>query len=113
MVIIFQNEKVRNFLIKHGEVVTFRAKKRKQVGYDWMTDKRGGKKLYNVEIDYIGEVNPTTDLDEADIKWSGFDTLKEWWDAIRELNKGWLPLGHLYHVELYLSQEEAIERGIA
>lgn len=98
MVIIFQSEKVRNFLLDKGEVVTFRKNKRKKVGKDWMTDKRGGKKLGDVDIDYLGKRDPTTDLDSIDIAYSGFRTLEEWLNTIRSLNKGQLPLGHLYHV---------------
>ena len=113
MVISFQNEKVRKFLIEHGEVFTFRKKERKNIGYDWMNEGRGKPKLFNVNIEYAGFKTSIWELDPY-LELSGFDTLEEWWDTLRELNNGKLPFtGHLYHVELYLSQEEAIEMGIA
>ena len=99
MVIIFQNEKARRHLLEEGFVVTFRKNKRKGVNLnDWMTDKRGGKKIADVKIfEMCGcDVGFLKSL----VKWSGFRSHEEWKTEIGVLNKeetkdysiGWLYL---------------------
>lgn len=106
MVIIFQNEKARTRLLEEGFVITFRKNKRKGVVLtDWMTDKRGGKKIVDVKVWTMHEHKQHQDF--ADFwnmliglhKWSGFDTSSEWLKAIKELNKEKTPhLGYFYLV---------------
>lgn len=57
MVMIFANEKVREYLLEHGLVYTFRTHHKKtddgirpQVGRDWATDRRTGKKIADIQI---------------------------------------------------------------
>ena len=88
MVMIFRCRKVLNFLLKRGEVVIFRLHKRKE-GKDWITHKRGGKKIAEVEIVLLEEIeNPSWHATKFQkyVDKSGFDSVKEWWDAIIELN---------------------------
>ena len=78
---IFSSEKAREFLLKNGLVYTYRMKQRKQIGDDWMTDKRGGHKITDIlvypgsfvvsEIQLLGYVNQ-----------SGFSSLRDWLNEI-------------------------------
>ena len=99
MVIIFQSKKARAHLLQKCVVFTFRAHRRKKLGKDWMTDRRGGFKITDVSIEEEGCFNPL-DLGPY-VDFSGFTTLEEWLKEIRRLNKGKLPRkGWLYRVSL-------------
>ena len=101
MVIIFNCEKPRRQLLEKGEVITFRRKERRRLGKDWMTDKRGGRKLCDVFIEQIYFI-PTKSTMRGflwgSLDKSGFDTIDEWLIEIekinkkQELTKGWLYL---------------------
>ena len=84
-----------------GEVITFRLKERKVVGFDWATDKRGGKKLFDVLVEEeMGDIAPI-DLEDY-VEKSGFKTLKEWISEIKRLHKcGANTKGFLYWVVAY------------
>ena len=56
MVVIFQSEKARRFLLENGVVFTFRSKRRKKLGEDWITDRRGGHKIADALVEEEGEV---------------------------------------------------------
>jgi len=111
MVMIFKEEKPLKHLFTHGRVYTFRTTLRKglkaklpglQLSYmdDWITWKRGGKKLINVRIYLIRKVERLLFLD-AEIKDSGYASKKEWIDAIKRLNKGKdCTVGYLYMVTI-------------
>ena len=97
MVMIFQSKKPRKQLLEKGHVVSFRVNRRKHVGNDWATDKRGGKKICNTfieEIDYIEKLDKLSPFREE----SGFDNLEEWTNEIRKLNKHHMVSGWLYKV---------------
>lgn len=98
MVIIFKNKKARDFLLRKGFVYTLRPK-RKRVGRDWLTDKRGGKKIAEVKIEFIKMITKDNieDLKEY-APYSGFESLDEWLKEAYKLN-GSLPLA-LYRVIL-------------
>lgn len=99
MVMIFEGEKARNFLLRNGAVYTFRVKRRKKVGKDWITDRRGGRKIAEVLIEEVGEFAPTGLTPYVGL--SGFNSLEEWTAEIRRLNDGKLPeKGWLYMVVL-------------
>jgi hypothetical protein len=99
MVIIFQSEKARDFLLFWGWVFTFRTRKRKKLGRDWMTDRRGGKKIVDVWVLYWAKVH-ISKLTRQHVKYSGFETKKEWLEEIKRLNHGILPeVGYVYKVE--------------
>lgn len=97
----FQSSKARAFLLRTGFVYTFRKKKRKkEMGRDWISEKRGGKKIANVFILKIKEINDMDDL-ERYVPQTGFDSLKEWKDEITNMNGGKLPnSGYLYLVQI-------------
>ena len=85
---LFKSKKALEFLLKQGEVVTFRLHKRRE-GKDWVTNKRGGKKIVEVEIVLLEEIeNPSWRATKFQkyVDKSGFNSLKEWWDAIIEVN---------------------------
>lgn len=97
MVMIFNSEKARGSLLENGVVFTFRARRRKRVGDDWITDKRGHPKIADVFIEEVGNVDPYAL--GVSVEYSGFESLKEWFDEIKRLNKGTLPQkGWLYKV---------------
>jgi len=103
MVIIFSNEYAREYLLEYGIVYSFRkGPVRKQLGKDWMTDRRGGKKISDVYIEAIEEIEPGmlyTKLTPY-YKQSGFYSADEWITIIASLNKWELPVGWLYKVIL-------------
>jgi hypothetical protein len=96
---IIRSKKAKDFLFKNGEVYIFRSKQRNSIGKDWITDKRGGNKLSNMQIKEIGFVSVYLLGDYVNL--SGFKILPEWHKEIRKLNKGMLnPFGWLYKVTL-------------
>jgi len=102
MVMIFQSEEARRFLLENGVVFTFRAKRRKNLGNDWITDRRGGHKVVDVFVEEEGRFKPS-DLGLY-VEYSGFSSLQEWIEEIKKLNKGKLPAeGWLYKVSLQLA----------
>ncbi|MBA7690388.1 hypothetical protein ES703_98914 [subsurface metagenome] len=103
MVIIFENEKARNHLLKESFVFTFRKKKRKRTGNDWMTNMRGGFKVADVDIEEIGCWTGMAWLSilKSFVEHSGFSTEGEWLVEIVKLNKGLMPKkGWIYGVRL-------------
>lgn len=94
MVMIFQNPKARNQLLENGIVYTFRTKPH-SLGKDWATDKRGGKKIADINIErmemisggYLIRDNTLRPLLLKYLKESGFDTISEWINVIKILNK--------------------------
>ena len=98
MVMIFSSEKAREQLRTMGEVVTFRVKESKVLGDDWATDKRGGKKLFEIYVDIQEENIAPCELGDY-VENSGFKTLKEWVAEIKHLhNCGEEVKGFLYYV---------------
>ena len=99
MVMIFQSEKARRFLLENGVVFTFRAKRRKKLGRDWITDRRGGRKNSRHPSGGRGKVQASRS--GLYVEYSGFSTLEEWIGEIKKLNGGRLPSGGwLYKVTL-------------
>jgi len=85
---IFSSEKALNHLMEHGRVVTFRLRMR-GVGYDWITDRRGGSKIADVKITLIEEVDNPSERATVFLQYlkdSGFSSVGEWWDEITRLN---------------------------
>ncbi|MBC8225340.1 hypothetical protein H8E65_12180 [Candidatus Bathyarchaeota archaeon] len=109
MVIIFQNRQVREHLLEHGKVYTYRKgfEKRKRIGRDWATDRRCGKKIADVDIMVISAItreNLIRVLSQGDdegsfYEQSGLGTVENWVQAIKDLNRGEGPeYGWLYRV---------------
>jgi len=107
---IFQSEKARRFLLENGVVFTFRAKRRKKLGEDWITDRRGGRKIADILVEEEGKFKPQ-DLGLY-VKYSGFSTLEEWIEEIKRLNGGRLPAeGRLYKVTFLSASMDARSGG--
>ena len=110
MVIIFQNRQVREYLLEHGKVYTYRKgfERRKRVGRDWATDRRCGKKIADVDImvvsSRISRENILEALSQGDddgpfYGQSGLSTVETWVQTIKDLNRGEVPeYGWLYRV---------------
>jgi len=93
-----------------GEVVTFRLKEMKVLGDDWVTDRRGGKKLYDVFVD-IEEANIIPADLGGYVENSGFKSLKEWINEIKQIHKcDEQTKGFLYYVCLQRKEEENEKR---
>jgi len=98
MVMIFNSEKAREQLRTMGEVVTFRLKERKVLGKDWVANKRGGKKIFEIFVDIEAKHITPCELEDY-VENSGFETLKEWIAEINRLHKcGEGTKGFLYYV---------------
>lgn len=96
--IIFANSTARNQLQDHGTVVTFRASDR-TTGDTWWRKSRLGTKEGDVTVKQIAVVNPSVDKElEPYVSLSGFGSVQEWQQTIRELH-GSIPCkGRLYRV---------------
>jgi len=107
MVIVFSSSKPRKHLLENGQVYTVRTKKRKEKMFkpskDWLTDRRGGRKIADVLVEYWLPVR-REELElllQRYVKKSGFLTVNEWIQEIKRLAKGKLPpVLHLYRVLL-------------
>lgn len=90
-------------MLEKGEVFTFRTKKRKRVGNDWMNDGRGKRKIADVFIEEIERIEmgfPFALRLDLYVDKSGFRDVHEWLNEIRELN-GDIPCdGWIYKVRL-------------
>jgi|CryGeyStandDraft_6_1057127.scaffolds.fasta_scaffold318686_1 hypothetical protein len=97
MVMLFMDENARKQLLEKGEVVTFRQYAHGE-GRDWATDRRRGKKICDIDVKLLGEVNKIADLSPYVDK-SGFISLWDWVVAIRKfIGKGEFK-GYLFHVK--------------
>jgi hypothetical protein len=97
MVMIFADENARRQLLEKGVVYTLRVRKHKE-GRDWITDKRGGRKICDVKVEFVEGIR----LSEQLIKYvgeSGFEHIWDWCEAIRRLNPKMKKIeGYLYKV---------------
>jgi len=120
MVTIFAYKQVLDYLLEHGFVVTFRDHPLKdnngndifRKGFGWITNRRGGKKIADVEIIWQNDYhNVGLSKEENTLDWkkvlgeyieeSSFKTVDEWIEVIKKLNKGKIPArGYLYRVEI-------------
>lgn len=85
---IFSSKKALDHLMKYGRVVTFRIRERKE-GYDWITDRRGGRKIADVKVKLIDVIEEPSNRATVFLKYlrdSGFNSVGEWWDEIVNLN---------------------------
>jgi len=98
LVIYFKNRKARNHLLKRGVVYTLRSYLRR-TGRDWMTNKRGNKRVCNVEVSLIRVVSKDS-LEELReyVPLSGFSSLEEWIRSFLELYNTLPDTLYLYRV---------------
>lgn len=116
MVMIFNHPRVRAYLLEHGLVYTYRKHHKKtadgvrlQIGDDWATDRRCGKKKVDV---HITPMEPIDCLNMGRVltkyaRESGFylghgrvdDAVSEWARAINSLNPKESTRGWIYKVE--------------
>jgi hypothetical protein len=95
--VIFQSRKALDHLLRHGAIFTFRVCKIK-TGKDWVTDRRGGRKIADVVVEEEGEFAPSNL--GLYVEYSGFRALGEWTEEICRLNKRLPEKGWLYKVTL-------------
>jgi len=85
MVMIFQSDRVRKFLLEKGYVYTVRRRRHIEFGRDWATDRRGGRKIADISVTKF-DVIPRQGLLkclEPLVPDSGFNTVTEWVEEIR------------------------------
>jgi len=117
MVMIFNHPRVRGYLLENGLVYTFRKHHKKtpdgirpQIGKDWATDKRCGKKIADVKITPVVPID-CLNMGQVLTKYareSGFyvghgrvdDAVNEWTRAINSLNPDEPTQGWIYRVEI-------------
>ena len=106
MVITFMDQLPRNYLIKHGEVYTFRRNKRKRTGKTWAAKGRGKPKFADVHITLIEVIERLPEL-KPFVNKSGFASFEDWINAIDVLNPRLInsnnakdPWGFLYYVRV-------------
>jgi len=117
MVMIFNYKIVRDFLLEHGVVYTFRSHHKKtadgirlQIGRDWATDRRTGKKIADINVT---PVIPIDCLNMGKVlsryaRESGFyighgridEAVSDWARAINSLNPKSPTAGWIYRVEV-------------
>jgi len=127
MVMIFGHPKVREYLLEHGLVYTYRKNHKKtadgirpQTGRDWATDRRLGKKIADIYITPVEHIDCpiNTNLLRKYARESGFYTgeapygsfytglgpidlaVSEWSIAIKSLNPKSPSNGWIYRVEV-------------
>ena len=118
MVMIFSHPLVREFLVDHGVVYTYRKHHKKtadgvrpQVGKDWATDRRTGKKIADIYITVMESID-SLNMGRVLTKYareSGFyrgfgrvdDAVDEWARAINLLNPDGPTQGWIYKVVLW------------
>ncbi len=96
--VIFSDETARAQLQEHGEVVTFRTSYR-TTGTTWWRKSRTGVKQGNCRITLLKSdvAMSETNIFDAFVEYSGFDSVSEWQTRIQELNDD-VESGHLYYV---------------
>lgn len=116
---IFAHPRVRAHLLEKGIVYSFRKDHpktsdgvRKQIGDDWATDKRGGKKIADIHITPVDRLDSPPDIQilAKYARESGFypssipgktdSAMSAWVHAIKELNKDKPIHGWIYKVEV-------------
>ena len=105
MVMIFAVDKARRQLLEKGRVFTFRDHIHK-VGFDWATDKRGGKKICNISITLAANPIPTVEQLAPYTQYNGFETTEEWVDIIKGLHGNTRSAGYLYRVDIIGHQSQ-------
>jgi len=111
MVILFQSERALKHLLEHGFVYTVRLRKRKKDEcYDWVTDRRGGRKIADVYVCLVGGCGSTLESWKLNLwAWvdhSGFKTVSEWINEILRLNRGKPRQAWIYLVRLREADKE-------
>ncbi|GAH39200.1 unnamed protein product [marine sediment metagenome] len=120
MVMIFANKKVREYLLEHWLVYTYRKNHKKtadgirpQTGKDWATDKRTGGKIADIFITPMEAID-SQNMRQVLIKYvrtSGFyrpsyydiymdESVSDWAKAINSLNPFAPRAGWIYRVEV-------------
>jgi len=115
MVMIFAHEKVREYLLEHGLVYTYRRHHpktadgiRPQIGRDWATDRRTGKKIADISVTPIIPID-ILNMGKVLAKYvrdSGFyigygridEAVSDWARAINALNPNAPTSGWIYRV---------------
>lgn len=99
MVISFSHDVPWRELVEEGEVITFRKSRRARPNCTtWCNRGRGQTKEFDVVIEEIGEVEPSSKNLEPYADKSGFESVSAWRQAIIDLNGGIPDTGYLYRV---------------
>jgi hypothetical protein len=108
--ITFPEGKDREHLVRTGSVYTLRTQKR-TTGETHVRFKHTGQKQFDVVVEEIDMVNPRDDFSLSPyLEDSGFSTLTEWREAIRDA-VGRVPSeSYVYHVRAVDGYRKQLER---
>ena len=98
MVISFRAVKAMEYLQNNGFVYTFRQRRRKHLGKDWVNKGRGKRKEFDVTIEEVGSIDNENIREglRPYAEHSGFGTENRWLRAIIDLGhfqfegEGWI-----------------------
>ncbi len=113
MVIYFKSARALEFLHRHGFVLTLRARRRSG-GRHGVKIRRDLPATLEVTVTEWGRLRLPEDRDKLEdyVLLSGFDSVDEWLEEVRRLNRGRLPREvWLYLVELPRAPEFRVGRG--
>jgi len=99
LVISFSVPEARNQLLNEGTVYTYRWTRRKQIGKTWANSGRDTKKIADVFIEEMGQMEANEETLESYASDSGFHNVAEWVGVIIDLGWQWAKQeGWLYKV---------------
>ena len=99
MVISFSHDVPWRELVEQREVITFRKSRRARPNCTtWCNRGRGKTKEFDVVIEEIGEVDPSSNNLKPYVGKSGFGSVSAWRKAIVDLNGTVPDRGYLYRV---------------
>ena len=101
-IIWFNHPRALEYLLRHGEVYTLRARRKRCPDGHVVVRSRMGVTTRGI-INYIGAVNLNDPIERSllgvFVTKSGFKTVDEWVRAFRELNRN-ATVAYLYHVAI-------------
>ena len=120
MVMIFSSEKAMKELIDSGIVYTFRVTDlftERKLGKEWVTYKRGGKKVADVLISLATRhaICPSELQLFPYAPYSGFESVEEWATEIKRVNKidpDFGLLGNIFCVNMINWNEDLVSKYI-
>lgn len=105
MVMIFSSPKALKHLLDRGFVISCRKNRRKGGTNDWVTDKRGGSKITDVQVFELGENITLRNF----TPFSGFECAAEWLNEIVRLN-GSFP--DTYYAYLVITRRKGMNKAL-
>jgi len=98
--VIMGHPVARAQLVTHGRVHSFRTSDRTTGETHYRTERTGTKEA-DVEIQKeTTEIKPSLNNLQPHVEWSGFDSVKDWQAAIKEVHGSLVVPGYVYRITL-------------